>query len=31
MLHWSFAGNLNVLETALREYLGLLVYRVTGR
>lgn len=30
-LNWSFVENLQVLDTALHEYLGLLVYRVTGR
>jgi uncharacterized SAM-binding protein YcdF (DUF218 family) len=28
---WNLAGNLQNLETALREYLGLLAYRATGR
>ncbi|MCL1629958.1 YdcF family protein [Roseibaca sp. V10] len=30
-LTWSFVEHLPVLNTALREYLGLLAYRVTGR
>lgn len=28
---WNLVGNLQNLETAVREYLGLLAYRVTGR
>lgn len=30
-LGWDFARNLDVLNTAIREYLGLLAYRATGR
>lgn len=28
---WSFAGNLNDLNTGVKEWVGLLAYRVTGR
>ena len=28
---WNLAGNLNSLNTAMREYIGLLAYKVTGR
>lgn len=28
---WAFANHLQTLDTALREYLGLLVYRITNR
>lgn len=30
-LGWDLARNLNVLNTAVREYVGLLTYQVTGR
>ena len=30
-LGWNFARNLEVLNTAVREYIGLLAYRATGR
>lgn len=30
-LRWAFVDQLTILDIALREYLGLLVYRLTGR